>query len=220
MTLKEKLNKIQTEFKAPKGQFNSFGKYKYRSAEDILESIKPFLKTEKINLLLTDKVEEVGGRVYVTATVKLIDIESDEEIKVRASAREADIKKGMDSAQVTGAASSYARKYAMNGLFCIDDTKDVDTDEHKKKEIGAEKQANNIGNELKESKEKLDKVKNWGEIKKLSDELITSKDAPLLETKDYKAFAEDKSKLELNDKNTDDIISILSALVDEKKLTK
>ena len=123
----KKLGAIQTALKAPKGQYNDFGKYKYRSCEDVIEAVKPLLNEHKCVLLLKDGVEEVGGRVYIKATAQFFDIEAPETfIEVTAYAREEETKKGMDASQVTGAASSYARKYALNGLFCIDDTKDSD----------------------------------------------------------------------------------------------
>ena len=125
----EKLIKIQSELKAPKNQNNTFGKYKYRSCEDILEAVKPLLSREGLLLTLTDTIEQVGNRFYVKATVKLTD--GTETIENTAYAREEETKKGMDGPQVTGTSSSYARKYALNGLFCIDDTKDADTDEYK-----------------------------------------------------------------------------------------
>lgn len=127
----EKLKQIQAELKAPKGQFNSFGKYKYRSCEDILEAVKPYLKAVGCVLTLSDDVVAIGDRVYVKATATLTD--ENKEIKVTAFAREEETKKGMDASQITGTASSYARKYALNGLFCIDDTKDADTDEFSKR---------------------------------------------------------------------------------------
>lgn len=116
---------IQSNLKAPKGQYNNFGKYKYRSCEDILESVKPLLSQHDCALVITDDIVMLGERIYVKATAKLIS--GSEHIESSAFAREEDTKKGMDSSQVTGAASSYARKYALNGLFCIDDTKDSDT---------------------------------------------------------------------------------------------
>ena len=125
----EKLIKIQSELKAPKNQNNTFGKYKYRSCEDILEAVKPLLSREGLLLTLTDTIEQVGNRFYVKATVKLTD--GTETVENTAYAREEETKKGMDGPQVTGTSSSYARKYALNGLFCIDDTKDADTDEYK-----------------------------------------------------------------------------------------
>ena len=122
----------QAELKAPKNQYNSFGKYNYRSCEDILEAAKPINKKHGLVLLLTDKPVCIGQRYYIEATARLYDIESDLFLEATASAREADTKKGMDDSQVTGTASSYARKYALNGLYNIDDTKDADTDAYKK----------------------------------------------------------------------------------------
>lgn len=133
-----KLLSIQNELKAPKNQYNKFGKYNYRSCEDILEAIKPLCLKYGAVLLVDDYVEQVGERFYIKAKASLIDIETEQEIYACAYARESENKKGMDSAQVTGATSSYARKYALNGLFCIDDTKDVDTQEYQEK-----KQMNN-----------------------------------------------------------------------------
>lgn len=130
LSLKEKLMRIQVELKAPKNLYNSFGKYKYRNVEGIQEALKPLEKTYGILTVLTDEMVEVGGRVYVKATASILDIESDESVSVYAYAREAMDKKGMDDAQVTGATSSYARKYALNGLFLLDDTKDVDSEEY------------------------------------------------------------------------------------------
>jgi hypothetical protein len=123
--------KIQAELKAPKGQLNKFGNYRYRSAEDIIEAVKPILAKEKTALIISDEVVQVGDRIYVKATATLIASE-DNTVSAQGWAREEEVKKGMDSAQITGAASSYARKYALNGLFAIDDTKDADaTNEHK-----------------------------------------------------------------------------------------
>jgi hypothetical protein len=131
MNIYEKLNKIQTELKAPKGQFNSFGKYKYRSCEDILEAVKPFLADTKTVLTISDDIVSIGDRFYVKAVADLRDCENENScITNTAFAREDDTKKGMDGSQVTGAASSYARKYALNGLFAIDDTKDADANEN------------------------------------------------------------------------------------------
>jgi hypothetical protein len=121
----ENLIKIQSELKAPKGQVNSFGNYKYRSAEDILEAVKPLLTKYGCTLTLSDELVFVGERHYVKATATLISGETS--VSTTAYAREALSKKGMDESQITGMASSYARKYALNGLFCIDDTRDADT---------------------------------------------------------------------------------------------
>lgn len=127
-----KLNKIQTTLKAPKGQMNKFGGYKYRSCEDIMEAVKPLLAEHGCVLTVTDEIIEVAGRVYVRATATIADSESGETHFTQALAREAEVKKGMDESQITGAASSYARKYALNGLFAIDDTKDADTQDNTK----------------------------------------------------------------------------------------
>lgn len=121
---------VQSELKAPKGQENTFGKYRYRSAEDILEAVKPLLKVNGLYLNISDEVVLIGDRYYVKATVTAADIATGESESSTAYAREQAEKKGMDAAQVTGAASSYARKYALNALFGIDDTKDADTDEY------------------------------------------------------------------------------------------
>lgn len=117
---------IQQGLKAPKGQFNSFGKYKYRSCEDILEAVKPLLSEQACTLVISDDIMMIGDRFYVKATATLTNSEGVTEVAT-AFAREQDNKSGMDSSQLTGATSSYARKYALNGLFCIDDTKDADT---------------------------------------------------------------------------------------------
>ena len=124
--LLEKLNTIQTKLKAGKNQYNSFGKYSYRSCEDILESLKPFLDEFGLIINLSDEVELIGDRFYIKAIAKLVEVETGNSYETKAYAREAESKKGMDSAQVTGATSSYARKYALNGLLAIDDTKDND----------------------------------------------------------------------------------------------
>lgn len=124
----EKLLNIQQELKAPKGQYNSCGKYKYRNCEDILEAVKPLLKKEKVVLTLSDDIVFINNRFYIKATALLTDIKNPtDKIENVAFAREEDIKEGMDGSQITGASSSYARKYALNGLFAIDDTKDSDT---------------------------------------------------------------------------------------------
>lgn len=125
MNIYERLSNIQIELKAPKNQYNSYGKYNYRSAEDILEAVKPLCAKYNTTLIISDKINEVGGRVYVEAEACLYDFEGNI-VCATASAREAQDKKGMDDSQITGSTSSYARKYAMNGLFNIDDTKDAD----------------------------------------------------------------------------------------------
>lgn len=129
------LTKIQQELKAPKNQRNNFGGYNYRSCEDILEALKPLLDKHDATLTISDEIVLVGDRYYVRATAKLVS--EKETYTTSAYAREAENKKGMDESQITGTASSYARKYCLNGLFCIDDTKDADTNEHKKQTAGA-----------------------------------------------------------------------------------
>ncbi len=128
MGIYEKLICVQNELKAPKSQYNSFGKYNYRSCEDIFEALKPLLKNHKAVIFTSDSVENIGGRFYVKSTVAFVDCESPETppITVTAFAREEETKKGADGSQITGASSSYARKYALNGMFAIDDTKDSD----------------------------------------------------------------------------------------------
>ena len=169
MNIYEKLLKAQVELKAPKGQYNSFGKYKYRSCEDILEALKPVLDKLKLALFISDEIVEVGGsykvskkdetkdeiveskgRKYVKATITLVNIEkTDEIIKTSALAREEETKKGMDGSQITGASSSYARKYALNGMFMIDDTKDSDsTNTHGKEEKTEDERKKNAIEEI------------------------------------------------------------------------
>ena len=139
MNIYEKLLNIQSELKAPKNQHNNFGNYDYRSCEDILEAIKPLLDKYKLTLTISDEIVKIGNRYYVRASAILFDITTNPQeqpltILNVAYAREEEQKKGMDGSQVTGASSSYARKYALNGLFCIDDTKDADTDAYKKQQ--------------------------------------------------------------------------------------
>ena len=126
MNVYEKLMTVQTKLRAPKGQYNQFGHYSYRSCEDILEALKPLLAEVGAIVNISDEVKLIGNRFYVEATAMFLDCETGDSIVARASAREDESKKGMDLAQVTGSVSSYARKYALNGLFAIDDNKDSD----------------------------------------------------------------------------------------------
>lgn len=135
----KELSIIQATLKAPKSLRNTFGGYNYRSCESILEAVKPLLLEQACKLILTDQIVNVGTRYYVEATATIINNQG-ETASAKAFAREEETKKGMDAAQITGAASSYARKYALNGLFCIDDTKDPDTDEYHKRTHPDEKQ--------------------------------------------------------------------------------
>lgn len=171
MNIYEKLLKVQVELKAPKGQYNSFGKYKYRSCEDILEALKPVLDKLKLTLFIKDDVIEVNTRNYVKATIVLVNIEKpDEIIETSALAREEETKKGMDGSQITGTSSSYARKYALNGLFMIDDTKDNDNSSTKIE------RANRAEAERQEEKQKVQEFLNSraGMIERLS-EYVTGK---------------------------------------------
>lgn len=141
MSITEKLIIVQSALKVPKTHTNDFSKYKYRSCEDILEALKPLLKEHDLLLLMSDEIVPIGTRIYVKATAAVTDgsLQKDSNecvrISVSAFAREPETKKGTDESQITGAASSYARKYALNGLFCIDDTKDADTEEGPSKVI-------------------------------------------------------------------------------------
>lgn len=132
MNLKEKLQKIQVELKAPKNLHNKFGDFNYRNAEGILEALKPFEKKYNVAFTITDEVIGILDRVYVKAIASILDVETEDEICSVGYAREALTKKGMDDSQITGAASSYARKYALSGLLLLDDTKDADSDEYSK----------------------------------------------------------------------------------------
>ena len=130
MGMFEKLLRIQKDLKCEKGQYNKFGKFNYRSCEDILEAVKPLCVREGVALIISDSIENIGGKNYLKATVALMNVEDDKAIvSANGYAREAETKAGMDDSQITGTASSYARKYALNALFAIDDTKDADSDE-------------------------------------------------------------------------------------------
>lgn len=140
MSIGEKLFKIQQEMNVPKDLYNKYGNFYYRNAETILAEFKKAAKDLKLVLLLNDEIVEIAGKVYVKATASITDYETNEEVLATAYAREADKKTGMDDAQITGAASSYARKYALNGLFLLDDVKDPDSDEYKNQQGKDEQQ--------------------------------------------------------------------------------
>lgn len=167
ISIYSKLLSIQNELKAPKNQYNKFGNYNYRSCEDILEAIKPLCLKYGAVVLIDDYVSQVGERFYVKAKASFIDIDTQEEVYACAYARESENKKGMDSAQVTGATSSYARKYALNGLFCIDDTKDVDTKEYQEKKRANNKQSQNSNEQIG-----IEQATLLGEIDKRVEELF------------------------------------------------
>jgi len=169
MRIHRKLLSIQTKLKAPKNQFNNFGKYKYRNCEDILEAVKPLLLEEACTLHIRDEIVNVGNRYYVKAIASLVDIENGEMVTTEALAREEESKRGMDGSQVTGASSSYARKYALNGLFCIDDTKDSDTTNT------GDNKDNKTDEEVQKEKDEHNKLqKEIDAIDKLAKELASS----------------------------------------------
>ncbi len=163
--LYDKLILMQSELKAPKSNYNDFGKYNYRSCEDILEAVKPLCQKYRALLTLTDDIEVIADRVYVKARAILRDVDDyNTAIEVQAFAREPSEKKGMDSSQITGTASSYARKYALNGLFCIDDTKDADTNEYQKQTKDIKKLEKNV-DKPKANITDIEKPMNFGKYK-------------------------------------------------------
>ena len=196
LNIYEKLMNVQQELKCNKGQYNSFGKYKYRSCEDILESVKPLLKKYNLILTLSDTLEYIGDRYYIKAIAKITDTETPyeefEELKAIncitnvAYAREELEKKGMDGSQITGTASSYARKYALNGLLAIDDTKDADTDEFK----------NQTTEEEKATKEQIDYIK----------EQLATYDMEEIEVKDFLKKCGKKKLSDLSKKEAAELI--------------
>lgn len=173
MAINDKLRAVQVALKAPKGQYNDFGKYSYRSCEDILEAVKPLLADNELTLTISDKVEVVGTRTYVVATATLRD--GDQYLTVSATAREPESKKGMDESQITGCASSYARKYALNGLFLIDDTKDADTMDNREPKFDKRKELQRSQERCKAALTKVaerdgfDPKKAWADIQKRPD---------------------------------------------------
>ena len=169
-----KLVNVQSDLKAPKSQYNSFGKYKYRSCEDILEAVKPHLKKNGLALVVKDEIVEIAGRVYVKATAKVID-ENGAEISTTAFAREPQEKKGMDDSQVTGASSSYARKYALNGLFAIDDNKDADSNE-----LSGQKEDAKADKKTSSSKKKAEEMPQQP-IQELPDDFCTICHLPIMD---------------------------------------
>ena len=188
MGVYEKLIKVQCELKAPKGQYNSFGKYHYRSCEDILEGLKPALSKNKATLVLSDSIEIVNGRFYVKATATFIDTENGDKIENCAYARESEIKKGMDDSQITGATSSYARKYALNGLFLIDDTKDADTEEYQNQQDNAKTKTTNKNDPVQQPVPQKTE-------EQLNQEMVDSVDKRLIPTADGKMSEEQYSFL-------------------------
>lgn len=197
MNIYKKLFNIQQELKAPKNLYNKFGNYNYRSTETIIEAAKPLLKTNSLILLINDEVQEIGGKNYIKATAKLVDIETGESIENSALAREDEDRKKMDSPQITGSCSSYARKYALNGLFCIDDIKDSDaTNKHGKDE------GKSILQEIKEEKEfagpesEKHNVKNiWTKKTPQDNQTITKSEMLFIFNRAFQAgFTQDQAK--------------------------
>lgn len=171
----QKLLNIQRDLKAPKSQYNSFGKYNYRNCEDILEAVKPLCAREGACLTISDEVVQIGERYYIKATATLYDSKTSEEINhVTAYAREEAEKKGMDGSQVTGAASSYARKYALNGLFDIDDTKDADSDEKSEQAVKSGNTAAKAAKPGKETSEAKNTPKSYADALKAAMEMEIS----------------------------------------------
>ena len=205
MNIYEKLSKVQTELKAPKNQFNGFGKYKYRNCEDILEAVKPLLAKNKLTMLISDEIEHIGERFYIKATVTLFDVETGETIITSKLAREEETKKGMDASQLTGSTSSYAAKYALNGLFLIDDTKDADA-------------TNNHGNDQK-NENKNDKPTQKKETKKIGIE--TYLEAIRKYEKEYqteiKDYLVDKALMEIEDLNFEQAKELAIRIKDKVK---
>ena len=229
MNIYEKLLNVQVELKAPKGQFNKFGNYKYRSCEDILEALKPVLQKHKLAMYISDEVidtngsikkairnekeettttQEIIGKKYIKATITLVNVEKPEEvIKASAFAREEENKKGMDGSQITGASSSYARKYALNGLFAIDDTKDSDITNNGEDEEGTEDKemlveiiAKNITPEelskfLKNKKIKLLDQANYKDLVILHDLIMVRIKKEKTEENKLKNASEDRSNM-------------------------
>lgn len=157
-----RLQAVQMELKAPKDQYNDFGKFSYRSCEDILEAVKPLCEKQGLLLSLTDEIEEMGGRIYIKAIARVIEMDTGKEFFTTAFAREDELKKGMDGSQISGCASSYARKYALNGLFCIDDTKDADTHDNRSEvQLASQKQRNELEVLCQRTGSELVKVLSW-----------------------------------------------------------
>lgn len=217
MNIYEKLLNIQTELKVPKNQYNSFGKYNYRSCEDILEGLKPLLTKYKATLIIDDEIVQIGDRYYVKATATLIDIEGEgnlikgrEYISSTAFAREDEKKTGMDLSQLTGSTSSYARKYALNGLFAIDDTKDSDaTNKHgQKKKQNTQKQAD-------ESKKDINSLATDKQIKAIY-VLLKNKNYSEESLKNYiNATYNKDSVAALTKQEASDVIQVLNEMAKE-----
>ena len=158
----KKLQRIQAELKVPKSKYSEYGGYNYRSLEDIYEAAKPLLNEEGLLLTLEDKIVMIGNRIYVKATAILRDTKDDRTIETAAYAREEESKKKMDVAQITGSASSYAKKYALNNLFLLDDSKDADTDEYKENETVSMAEARSLCGLMRKKGMTEQEITEWG----------------------------------------------------------
>lgn len=215
MNIYEKLSAIQTEIKAPKNLYNKFGKYYYRNAESICEAVKPFLTKTKTALTLNDEIVVVNEKSYVRSIAKLIDTESNDVIEVAAYARESEGKNGMDSSQATGSTSSYARKYALNGLFLLDDTKDADSDEKHiedeekaKVQVQEQEQAKNADT-LPKSEEDCKEPATKEQLKRMQ-ELINKAESPTDKQKQILDYYKSKTLAGLTQAQAQAVIITLS----------
>ena len=191
-----RLIEVQKELKAPKGNYNKFGNYKYRSAEDILKAVKPLLAEHNLLMTISDSVDCIGDRVYIVATATVIDAETGETVTTNtAYAREGENKKGMTTEQITGSCSSYARKYCLNGIFLIDDTKDADTDEY--------------------HKQTTERVPDLSSLKGLFDTTLTNK-----EKEDTLKFYEVKELKDLSDEQKIELANLLAKKARKKAASK
>lgn len=206
MSVYKKLIEVQNKLKAPKSQYNNFGKYAYRNAEDILEALKPVLNEVGATVFIKDEIQLIGDRFYVKSTATFIDIESSDSVEASALARESEEKKGMDSAQVTGSTSSYARKYALNGLFLIDDTKDNDHDSNYQTDKKVEK---------KEEKPKFDNTEKDEIIQKITAKIgnDSTRKTTIIDIMKKKY---DKTYSDFKYYKIDQLESVLKALIENK----
>lgn len=197
MNIYQSLNYIQSNLKAPKGQFNSFGKYHYRSCEDILEGVKPHLKETNTCLVISDEIVTIGDHNYIKATATLYAADGGA-VANSAFAKEPLDKKGMDPSQITGATSSYARKYALNGLFCIDDTKDADTDAYTanktQTKVKSKVQETNAMKEKRIKEEYFNSIKQQMGIKGIDNKTIGEQMMKMFGKKNSKALSEEELK--------------------------
>lgn len=208
-----KLFNIQQELKVPKNQRNTFGNYNFRNCEDIMEASKPVCK--KYNTLLTcsDELIQVGERYYVKATATLYDLDSDESISTTAEAREEETKKGMDASQITGASSSYARKYALNGLLQLDDNKDADSNEYVKQQKKIENKSQTKIEMISEDQVKLLHVL-FDKIEKSEKQIFKNFENKVAKENVYKKYKVKTSK-ELSKNNAKDMIELLKKKLGE-----